>query len=111
MASYKQLPDKTWQVRLSWGENGKRHQKLKRGFKRKSEAQIFATEFQKNIIDGISPLEKDTPFAEYFWKWYNTFKREQSSIGTQKRYENIGPYAYDPSRTRKVEYLSKSYNY
>ena len=66
MASYKQLPDKSWQVRLSWVENGKRRQKLKRGFKRKSEAQIFATEFQKNIIDGISPLQKDTPFAEYF---------------------------------------------
>lgn len=107
MASYKQLPDKSWQVRLSWVENGKRHQKLKRGFKRKSEAQVFATEFQKNIIDGISPLQKDTPFAEYFWEWYNTFKREQSSIGTQKRYENIGRTLQQYFKDRKISEIDR----
>ncbi len=107
MASYKQLPDKSWQVRLSWVENGKRRQKLKRGFKRKSEAQIFATEFQKNIIDGISPLQKDTPFAEYFWEWYNTFKREQSSIGTQKRYENIGRTLQKYFKDRKISEIDR----
>ncbi len=107
MASYKQLPDKSWQVRLSWVENGKRRQKLKRGFKRKSEAQIFATEFQKNIIDGISPLQKDTPFAEYFWEWYNTFKREQSSIGTQKRYENIGRTLQQYFKDRKISEIDR----
>lgn len=49
----------------------------------------------------------DTPFAEYFWEWCNTFKREQYSIGTQKQYENIGRTLQNYSKDKKISEIDR----
>lgn len=85
MASIQKL-DKSWQVRLSYMENGRRVRVNKAGFSTKSAARAWATakeaEIQKN---GSSKISKQT-VTEYFDDWYKTFKEPRLAPATQRRY-------------------------
>lgn len=88
MASYKQLPDKSWEVKISWMENGKRRYKQKRGFKRKAEAIKFERDFMSELDMGIKKSKNPT-FADYFEDWFITYKEKQTSPATQRRYRYV----------------------
>ena len=90
MASYKKVAGK-WQTRLSWlDENGKRRQRMKRGFRLKSEAEAYVRKFEELTAQKIDPTAaEDILFADYIQQWYETYKQNQSAIATQKRYENV----------------------
>ena len=70
MASF-QKRGKTWQYTVS--NKGKPIRKG--GFATKKEAQIAAAEVEMNLQRGITMNIKDTPFAEYFKKWIDLYKK------------------------------------
>lgn len=90
MASYKKNST-GWQVRVSWrDENGELKQKARGGFRLKSEAEAYAASLKKDVSEGLNPLQSsDITFGDYIQQWYETYKQNQSSIATQKRYENV----------------------
>ncbi|KRN88161.1 tyrosine-type recombinase/integrase [Ligilactobacillus acidipiscis] len=90
MASYKKNST-GWQVRVSWrDENGELKQKARGGFRLKSEAEAYAASLKKDVSEGLNPLQSsDITFGNYIQQWYETYKQNQSSIATQKRYKNV----------------------
>ena len=90
MASYKKNST-GWQVRVSWrDENGELKQKARGGFRLKSEAEAYAASLKKDVSEGLNPLQSsDITFGDYIQQWYETYKQNQSSIATQKRYKNV----------------------
>lgn len=80
---------KGWMARVYYQDNdGKRKSKSKGGFKTKGEAKGYAVILEKELLDGGSLNDCDTPLPEYFWKWYETFKEPIISARTKKSYEN-----------------------
>lgn len=80
---------KGWMARVYYQDNdGKRKSKSKGGFKTKGEAKGYAIILEKELLDGGSLNDCDTPLPEYFWKWYETFKEPIISARTKKSYEN-----------------------
>lgn len=80
---------KGWMARIYYHDNdGKRKSKSKGGFKTKGEAKGYALILEKELLDGGSLNDCDTPLPEYFWKWYETFKEPIISARTKKSYEN-----------------------
>lgn len=76
-------------ARVYYQDNdGKRKSKSKGGFKTKGEAKGYAVILEKELLDGGSLNDCDTPLPEYFWKWYETFKEPIISARTKKSYEN-----------------------
>ena len=57
---------KTWQAKVYfYDEDGKRHAKSKTGFHTKREAEIYATDLQKNSNDGQLSVKGSTPLPDY----------------------------------------------
>lgn len=89
MASYRKR-GKTWEARVTWRVDGKLKQVTKGGFRLKAEAENYAENVKANLKIGIDPLSnKEIIFSEYIKEWYETFKKNQSSSATQKRYLNV----------------------
>lgn len=88
MASFRKRGNK-WSVRISYQENGKQKQKEKSGFRTKAEAQKYAIEQEQLLNKGILLNSKDILFCTYFKKWYETFKADNISPSTLRRYSNI----------------------
>lgn len=79
---------KGWMARVYYKDStGKRKSKAKGGFKTKGEAKGYAINLEKELLDGGSINDCDTPLPEYFWKWYETFKEPIISARTKKSYE------------------------
>lgn len=81
---------KKWEARITWRANGELKQTTKGGFRLKSEAEEYAEKVKADLKIGIDPLSnKEIIFSEYLEQWYQTFKENQSSIATRKRYLNV----------------------
>lgn len=86
---------KTWMVRFSKRENqwdpekqatvSVLKQKSKGGFKTKAEAQRYGVKMEAAALSGVDVV-KNPVFADYFQKWYLTFKFPIIRKSTQKRY-------------------------
>lgn len=86
MASIKKRGNK-WQVRVSFrDENGEFRTKSKSGFLTKKEATIFAHELEMNKENGFDIKQSDMPFADYFFEWFKTYKKDSLSKITSDRY-------------------------
>ena len=80
---------KGYMVRVSWyDENGKRKYKNKTGFKTKREAQIYANELENLKARNFISQNSKTPFPEYFWSWFETYKESSVSERTKLTYKN-----------------------
>ncbi len=85
MASIYKL-DKSWAVRLSYQENGRRQRVNKAGFPTKSAARAWATARQAEIQKrGTSKLSKQS-VSDYFQDWFDTFKKPRVAPATERRY-------------------------
>ena len=79
---------KGWMARVFYlDNNGKRRSKSQSGFKTKTEAKLQAIEMEKKLINGHTLTDCNTPFPEYFWQWYLTFKEPILATKTKKSYE------------------------
>ena len=80
---------KGYMVRVSWyDEDGKRKYKNKTGFKTKREAQIYANELENLKARNFISQNSKTPFPEYFWSWFETYKESSVSERTKLTYKN-----------------------
>lgn len=61
-------------------ENGKYKPIRKGGFRTKKEASVAAAQVEANIAQGITGIKKDIAFSQYFLEWFQTYKRDISSI-------------------------------
>lgn len=77
-----------YQVRVYWIEDGKRKSKSKGGFKTKREAQIYANELENLKARNFISQNSKTPFPEYFWSWFETYKESSVSERTKLTYKN-----------------------
>lgn len=77
-----------YQVRVYWIEDGKRKSKSKGGFKTKREAQIYANELENLKACNFISQNSKTPFPEYFWSWFETYKESSVSERTKLTYKN-----------------------
>ncbi|KRM63088.1 site-specific recombinase, phage integrase family [Ligilactobacillus agilis DSM 20509] len=77
-----------YQVRIYWIEDGKRKSKSKSGFKTKREAQIYAAELETLKARNFISQNSKTPFPEYFWAWFETYKESSVSERTKLTYKN-----------------------
>lgn len=76
-------------VRVSWyDENGNRKFKNKAGFKTKREAQIYANEIEILKARNFISQNSKTPFPEYFWAWFETYKEPAVTERTKATYKN-----------------------
>ena len=71
-----------YQVRVYWIEDGKRK------FKTKREAQIYANELENLKARNFISQNSKTPFPEYFWSWFETYKESSVSERTKLTYKN-----------------------
>lgn len=75
-----------WYVRYNVYDNkGNRHQKMKKGFKSKKEAQIYGTKQEEITYD----INADMPFADYFEKWFYTYKETMITDKVIKEYKHL----------------------
>ncbi|PID03808.1 hypothetical protein CSV67_03980 [Sporosarcina sp. P2] len=82
MASF-QKRGKTWLYTVS----NKGDPIRKGGFRTKKEAQVAAAEVETNLRIGIVANFKEEPFAEYFEKWIDLYKKNIK--GQTKRWSGI----------------------
>lgn len=87
MASYGKKHGK-WQARISWRRDGKRYFKSKQGFATKSLAQSWAIDEEAKLNQGLK-INDNTTFADYFKRWYETYKQPKISRITQNRYNLV----------------------
>lgn len=79
---------KTYRATVSWYEDGVRKFKSKSGFKTKREAQIYANELENLKARNFISQNSKTPFPEYFWSWFETYKESSVSERTKLTYKN-----------------------
>ncbi|MGN1272349.1 MAG: tyrosine-type recombinase/integrase [Lactobacillus sp.] len=95
MASIKKR-GKTWYVRFSkretqWDPKKQKNvsilkQKSKGGFKTKAEAQQYGIKMEAASLSGVDVI-KNPVFADYYKKWYETYKFPSLSPATKNRYK------------------------
>lgn len=77
---------KGWQARIQWRDSfGKRHTKSKSGFKTKKLAQVWATDNENQLNQGVK-VDKTISFADYFHHWIETYKAPKVSKVSMDRY-------------------------
>lgn len=79
---------KTYRATVSWYEDGVRKFKSKSGFKTKREAQIYVNELENLKARNFISQNSKTPFPEYFWSWFETYKESSVSERTKLTYKN-----------------------
>lgn len=85
MASIRKKNGK-YQVRVSWyDDQDKRHFKTKT-FSKKSEATSYASELEVLKSKDFISTDSSTPFAEYFWNWFEIYKEPSVSDRTKLTY-------------------------
>lgn len=87
MATYRKRSG-TWQARITWISDGKRHEKSKQGFKTKSLAQSWVLQEETKLHQGIK-INQDISFVKYFDSWFHTYKQDKLSAITQTRYKLV----------------------
>lgn len=79
---------KSWMVRVYFNDaTGKRRSKAKAGFRTKAEARAYGIDVESKLKEGISSIDSNVPFPDYFENWYKTFKKSSISARTQHSYE------------------------
>ncbi|MBZ2405153.1 tyrosine-type recombinase/integrase [Liquorilactobacillus hordei] len=86
MAEIKERNGK-WLSRVVWtDENGIRRSKSK-SFDKKRDAQAFANEIENLKIKGFISVDSSSPFCDYFWNWFETYKGSSVSERTKLTYQ------------------------
>lgn len=95
-----------WKVRVSFkGNDGKRHYRSREGLKTKKQADAIGTELEYQLQHGGDLNDHNVDLLTYFKKWYETFRKPNASIGTQRKYQytinQIAEY-FDYQQLRKI---------
>ena len=78
---------KGWQARIQWRDSfDKRHTKSKAGFRTKRLAQVWATDNENQLNQGVK-VDKTISFADYFHRWVETYKAPKVSKVSMNRYQ------------------------
>lgn len=86
MAEIKERNGK-WLSRVVWtDENGICRSKSK-SFDKKRDAQVFANEIENLKIKGFISVDSSSPFCDYFWNWFETYKESSVSERTKLTYQ------------------------
>ncbi|QLL69762.1 tyrosine-type recombinase/integrase [Lactobacillus sp. 3B(2020)] len=76
----------SWQARIQWMDtDGKRHSKSKAGFKTKRLAQMWATEQEAKLNQGVN-IEREISLYDYYVHWVDTYKAPKVSDVSMVRY-------------------------
>lgn len=76
-----------WMCRVSYKDNsGKYKQKTKKGFDTKKEAQVYEVKLMEEV-DSEDLEDKNITFADYFEKWFETYKQGKLSRSAEYSYE------------------------
>jgi hypothetical protein len=90
MASYEQLSKDNWKATVSLGfdSSGKRIKQKKQGFKRKKDAERWATEITSQKHKGfVATTESNILFKDYLVdKWFYEYKVHIISMNTKNDY-------------------------
>lgn len=96
-----------WSARINWRDAyGKLHQMEKGGFKTKVEAERYSIEQQYLHTKGVD-IESYPVFADYFHKWWTTFKKPHIRHETQKRYETNDKIIHDYFDNVKIKKIKR----
>ena len=116
MASFSKRGNK-WRVRFSYKKpDGTFATREKTGFKTKKEAQLFANENEILLSTGKITTTEPQLFAEYFWQWYELYKkkslRKQTQLSYEQAYRNLkkhfkGVYLQDLDRRQYQLFLNE----
>lgn len=108
---------KTWMVRFSkrvneWDPEKQANvsvlkQKSKSGFRTKAEAQQYGIKMEAASLSGVDII-KNPMFADYFQKWYLTFKFPVIRKSTQKRYVTNHHYIENYFGPTKIKDITRS---
>ncbi|MGM0124618.1 hypothetical protein IGI37_001996 [Enterococcus sp. AZ194] len=96
MASYKKL--KTgWQYRISYkNEAGKYATKSENGFKTQSAAKAVAEPLELMLRSGRHNMDAaKIPFVDYFWRWFELYKKNSVSEKTATHYKQTKAHISD----------------
>lgn len=86
MASFKKLDSGKWQARVSY-YNGLGERKFsKKTFDKKKDAELWASQNEIDISDGVDLKAGDQLFTDYFLEWYHTYKEPSLARSSKKRY-------------------------
>lgn len=85
MASFVKI-NGTWKARISYMSRGERVTTSKNGFRTKKEAQIWASQNEVDLADGIDLSAGKQLFTDYFKKWYHIYKEPGLADSTKKKY-------------------------
>ncbi|MFT8747157.1 tyrosine-type recombinase/integrase [Liquorilactobacillus nagelii] len=116
MASIRKKNGK-YQVRVSWyDDQNKRHFKTK-AFIKKSDATSYASELEVLKSKDFISVDSSTPFAEYFWNWFETYKEPSVSERTKLTYKQaynalnsrLGKIAIENIDRRKYQMFITTY--
>lgn len=98
---------KLWSARINWRDkDGKLRQIEKGGFKTKVEAERFVTEQQYLHNKGVD-IDNNPIFADYFHKWWTTFKKPHIRHETQKRYETNDHIVHEYFGNMKIKKIKR----
>lgn len=79
-------PNGKYKAQVRWFDSaGKRHSKSKR-FETKALATQWALEMENQKRKDELSINGDIPFAEYFWKWFETYKEANVGDRTYRTY-------------------------
>lgn len=77
----------SYQVRVYWTEDGRRKSKAKT-FKSLREARLYAAELELLKARNFISQNSKTPFPEYFWAWFETYKESSVTERTKLTYKS-----------------------
>lgn len=84
----KKLASGKWQAIVSWYDSSNKRRFKKKSFRLKAEAERWLSEKDVDKAKGLMSVRSDTPFDEYFWKWYKTYKEANVTERTGASYLN-----------------------
>ncbi len=79
----------SWQVRVSWLDDDNKRRYKNKTFKLKSEAEKFANENEYLKDRGFASVDSKTPFPDYFWTWFTTYKEDNVTERTKLTYKQV----------------------
>ncbi|MFT9412079.1 tyrosine-type recombinase/integrase [Liquorilactobacillus hordei] len=95
MASIKKKNGKYY-VRVSWYDENNNRQFKNKSFTKISEAKSYAAELEVLKSKDFLSVDSSSPFADYFWNWFETYKEpsvtERTMLTYKQAYNAISDY-------------------
>lgn len=97
----------TWTANIFVIKDGQRRRKTKSGFKTKAQAKGWANEMEVAKQNNSLTLRSDMLLADFYDKWFVTFKEPTVTKATAKWYEYVGKSLRDYFPTTRIDSMDR----